>query len=202
MEELRIKSNDDLHNLWYVLVKERNMLMTMQEEAKRQLENMPSPERIDKVEESMKNIEEVIKERNKAYYQLEVGDDQYVERRRAFRRDQFGRWRWIGSSEHLIPYSMNSKWRNLYGPGFGKGVAEFNRALREKKFNKQVYKTKIDEWKVRQYLRRFPHIDLEYLQEIYPDVDVAHMKENLREYLNVDRTYRINGVFYKKNSNL
>lgn len=94
MDELRIKSNADLHKLWYILYKERNMLLTMQQAAKDNLENMASPERIDKVEESMKNIEEVVKERNRAYWKLEVGDDHFVERRRAFRKDIFGRWRW------------------------------------------------------------------------------------------------------------
>lgn len=94
IDELRIKSNEDLHRLWYVLVKERNMLMTMEEAAKEAIENMPSPERIDKVEESMKNIEEVILERNRAYWELEVGDAKPASRPKAFRRDMFGRWRW------------------------------------------------------------------------------------------------------------
>ena len=70
------------------------MLMTMQEAAKDEVENMASPERIDKVEESMKYIEEVVQERNRAYWDLEVGDSQYVARRRVFRKDIFGRWRW------------------------------------------------------------------------------------------------------------
>ena len=34
---------------------------------------MPNEERLDKVEESMENLEEVAKERNRAYYQLECG---------------------------------------------------------------------------------------------------------------------------------
>lgn len=94
IDELRIKSNEDLHRLWYILLKERNMLMTMEEAAKSAMENMPSPERIDKVEESMKNIEEVILERNRAYWELEVGDSRHATRQRVFRRDVFGRWRW------------------------------------------------------------------------------------------------------------
>lgn len=65
----------------------------MEEAAKEEAQNMPSPERIDKVEDSMKLIEDVIKERNRAYWDLEVGDSQFVSRRTAFRRDIFGRWR-------------------------------------------------------------------------------------------------------------
>ena len=49
LDELRRKSSLDLHSLWYILLKERNMLMTMEEEHWRRLENMPNPERFEKV---------------------------------------------------------------------------------------------------------------------------------------------------------
>lgn len=48
-DDLRIKSNIDLHKLWYVLLKERNMLLTMEHECDVQYELFPSPERLDKV---------------------------------------------------------------------------------------------------------------------------------------------------------
>lgn len=75
LDELRIKSNSDLHKLWYVLLKEKNMLMTMEHECDLKYELFPSPERVDKVQESMKNIETVVRERNKAYHLLETGKD-------------------------------------------------------------------------------------------------------------------------------
>lgn len=50
IQELRIKSNTDLHKLWYVLLKERNMLKTMEHEAEERFELFPNPERIDKVD--------------------------------------------------------------------------------------------------------------------------------------------------------
>ncbi|KAL1478562.1 hypothetical protein MTO96_034990 [Rhipicephalus appendiculatus] len=60
-DELRIKSNSDLHKLWYILLKEKNMLLTMEEAAKQEVELFPNPERIDKVKESMNNLEEVVR---------------------------------------------------------------------------------------------------------------------------------------------
>lgn len=57
----------------FVLLKERNMLLTMEEIYKRQWKYFPNPERIDKVEDSMANLESVVRERNKAYYMLETG---------------------------------------------------------------------------------------------------------------------------------
>ncbi|KAF5396975.1 Mitochondrial ribosomal protein L47 [Paragonimus heterotremus] len=72
--ELRLKNNSDLHKLWYILLKERNMLMTMEEEHNRCLERMPNAERFEKVEESMENIMHVIEERNRASAELEQGE--------------------------------------------------------------------------------------------------------------------------------
>ena len=47
--ELRLKSWDDLNKLWYVLLKEKNMLMTQRQMLNAQNLNFPSPERISKV---------------------------------------------------------------------------------------------------------------------------------------------------------
>lgn len=49
LDDLRIKSNVDLHKLWFVLLKERNMLLTMEHECDVEYELFPSPERLDKV---------------------------------------------------------------------------------------------------------------------------------------------------------
>lgn len=50
------------------------MLLTMEQDAKDQTRLFPSPERLDKVEMSMENLEAVIRERNKAYHELETGE--------------------------------------------------------------------------------------------------------------------------------
>ncbi|KAJ6221326.1 hypothetical protein RDWZM_007138 [Blomia tropicalis] len=202
MDELRIKSNQDLHKLWYILYKERNMLMTMLEAAEDEVLNMPSPERIEKVEDSMKNIELVVQERNRAYWDLEVGDNQYVSRRRAYRKDIVGRWRWIACSEHLIPYWMNTEWRKLNGPGFDAGIVDFKRKLREKQLKLLFKKRLSSAFYVRQLMKRFDNLDLDYVQELYPDVDVKQIKSTLDEHILQDRTQRFHSLFYKKKDSL
>jgi len=69
--ELRGKSNEDLHKLWYVLLKERNMLLTLRHEAKRQGVPMPGPTRLHKVQKSMAAIKTVIGERERLVKILE-----------------------------------------------------------------------------------------------------------------------------------
>lgn len=49
------------------------MLLTMEEAYKEKFEYFPNPERLDKVEDSMCNLETVVRERNKAYHLLETG---------------------------------------------------------------------------------------------------------------------------------
>ncbi|XP_011404309.2 PREDICTED: 39S ribosomal protein L47, mitochondrial-like [Amphimedon queenslandica] len=70
--ELRQKSNEDLHKLWYVLLKERNMLLTLRHEANRNLFIMPGPERLKKVKYSMDVLKHVIKERGQAVREARI----------------------------------------------------------------------------------------------------------------------------------
>jgi large subunit ribosomal protein L47 len=63
IDELRIKSNDDLHKLWYVLLREKNAILA---DAcvfeKISGEKMPKS-RLEKVEKSMTRLQQIIKER-------------------------------------------------------------------------------------------------------------------------------------------
>nr|GMC74383.1 39S ribosomal protein L47, mitochondrial-like [Ipomoea batatas] len=61
--ELRLKSWDDLNKLWYVLLKEKNMLMTQRQMLYAQNLRFPNPERISKVRKSMCRIKHVLTER-------------------------------------------------------------------------------------------------------------------------------------------
>lgn len=185
MEELRLKSNSDLHKLWFVLYKERNMLYTMQEAANDSLEVFPSPERIDKVEQSMANLENVVRERNRAYWQLEVSPCATGERPSVFRRDIFGRPRWHMTSQHIVPYRSNLSFRNSQGPGHHSETEWFFRRykeMRRKIFNTERSKTARH---IRNIFRRFPNADVDYIEELHPEFPpgyVRHLKDNLVLY--------------------
>jgi len=69
--ELRVRSNTDLHKFWYVLLKERNMLMTLDHECKRLGIFVPGPTRLRKVENAMDLVEKVINERNNSILDLQ-----------------------------------------------------------------------------------------------------------------------------------
>lgn len=64
-EELRRKSFDDLHKLWYVLYKERNMLQTEKVDANKRGGAMIAPSRMRKVRLSMTRLKHVLHERQR-----------------------------------------------------------------------------------------------------------------------------------------
>ncbi|RNF06909.1 hypothetical protein TraAM80_03725 [Trypanosoma rangeli] len=67
LESLRGKSLADLQQIWFLLLKERNMLHSMREHYLRHQEElgaMPAPSRLKMVQESMQNIKRVVKERD------------------------------------------------------------------------------------------------------------------------------------------
>ena len=65
--ELRRKSFEDLHKLWFVLYRERNMLLTEQARARRHGMRLARLDRKGKVQKSMARIKAVLADRHKTY---------------------------------------------------------------------------------------------------------------------------------------
>ncbi|XP_071511856.1 large ribosomal subunit protein uL29m-like [Diadema antillarum] len=156
-DELRLKDYVTLHKLWYVLLKERNMLLTMQTEADRQEKFLPSPERINKVEVSMENVQAVLKERKEALTELETGlkDEHPAE----LKYTPFGYKRWVKPREYAVPKYMNKFYatrRTWYDPSMGRYLSlwyeqRIRRAAKEKrKKRRQLQSLK----------KRFPESDI------------------------------------------
>jgi len=176
-DELRLKSNTDLHKLWYILLKERNMLLTMEAAHKEEFAAMPNPERIDKVEMSMENLEDVVRERNRAYWELEVGVS--GERERTFRKDCFGRMVPYKPVEHCMPIWMNSSYRAKLRFQFQNSgrddVLDFQRRLSERERWNERKQEMIHMRMAARVLRRFPDASLEAIKEKFPQVDVDRL---------------------------
>ena len=71
---MRRKSFDDLHKLWFVLYKERNLLLSERERQRRNQRPISAKEenRYTKVKRSMGSIKYVLKERSKIKKMLEA----------------------------------------------------------------------------------------------------------------------------------
>ena len=65
--DLRRKSWDDLHRLWYVLLLERNRLQSEKLEYRKLRQAFPDPSRLAKVRKSMNRIKQVMSERLKEH---------------------------------------------------------------------------------------------------------------------------------------
>ncbi|XP_008543913.1 39S ribosomal protein L47, mitochondrial [Microplitis demolitor] len=178
-DELRLKSNQDLHKLWYVLLKEKNMLMTMEHECNRAYEYFPNPERIDKVEDSMANLEQVVRERNIAFHELETGE--HGERPSRYVNSQLGLKFRYKLTEHVIPYFMNSQWKksHIFRYG-GNAVSKFRSLYREKLFIEKKREISHQNNLVKVILKRFPNVDKEALKAAYPKANVEKLLSHPR----------------------
>ncbi|XP_057697633.1 39S ribosomal protein L47, mitochondrial [Corythoichthys intestinalis] len=154
-KQLRTKSNEDLHKLWYVLLKERNMLLTLEQEAKRQRVQMPSPERLRKVQRSMTRLDTIVAERENSLRLLQTGQEKG--RPGAWRRNVFGYAYWYRFKEYAIPWYMNKhyKRKKFYTPAF----VEPHIRLRIEKFIRAKYrKANMERKKLAVLKEKFPQM--------------------------------------------
>ncbi|KAL6108012.1 mrpl47 [Pungitius sinensis] len=156
-KQLRTKSNEDLHKLWYVLLKEKNLLLTLEQEAKRQRVPMPSPERMRKVQRSMIRLETVVNERESALRLLQTGQDKA--RPGAWRRDKFGHVYWYRFKEYAIPWYMNRRYKrkSFFTPKF---VQPHIRLRLEKYLRQRARKSSLERRTQSKLKENFPHANI------------------------------------------
>ncbi|CAF1206609.1 unnamed protein product, partial [Didymodactylos carnosus] len=204
MDELRLKSNEDLHKLWYVLLKERNVLLTMEEEFRYQHELFPNPERIDKIEESMRNILNVVRERNIAYNLLETGKT--GEQQPIFRKTSFGLLRFYKPKHHIVPPHMNTWYKLLWGNRKpSKWTKIMERRYNEVKNNEEHLEMERIKKVVDNVIQKYPHLekDREFVMERYKErlecefVEIPDRFKN-RPKLKPHETVWDEDEFYKK----
>lgn len=92
-----------------------------------------------------------------------------------------------------MPYRLNTKWRALNAPGFGKEVIDFNRRLKERLIVEKKTRLFKQRLYIRQVMRRFQDLDCEYLAEKFPETDVREEKADLE-----DNLYQYRGVHFHR----
>ena len=129
------------------------MIMTMEAEYERNFELFPSPERIDKLEESMENLLDVVNERDRAYNLLEHGVTGEAGNRWVFNQLGIGGWR--RCTEHYIPLHYN---KNFHCRFNGPWQNKYLRLLRETRLRVSYRKMKSKERKIKKLAEAFPHL--------------------------------------------
>ncbi|XP_069831244.1 large ribosomal subunit protein uL29m isoform X2 [Dendropsophus ebraccatus] len=155
INQLRGKSSEDLHKLWYVLLKEKNMLMTLEQECKRQRTAMPSPDRLYKVNKSMENLDKVVIEREDALRLLQTGQEKA--RPGEWRKDCFGETTWYKFREWPIPWYMNGRYRakKFFALPY---VDHFTRLKTEKELRAEAKKRNAAKDKQKKLANKLPHL--------------------------------------------
>lgn len=155
INQLRGKSSEDLHKLWYVLLKEKNMLLTLEQESKRQRVTMPGTNRLYKVTKSMENLDKVVTERETALRLLQTGQEKG--RPGEWRKDCFGETTWHTFKEWPIPWYMNKRHMksNFYALPY---VDHFDRLKLEQRLRAEARKRNAAKKKQLDLEKRFPHI--------------------------------------------
>lgn len=90
LDELRLKNTDQLHKLWYVLLREKNAILADNALMKRVRDKEPPKERLFKVERSMKRLKVVMSERQKIRESYRTYlEDEYTEKKREELKDKY-----------------------------------------------------------------------------------------------------------------
>lgn len=131
------------------------MLLTIEQESKRQRVQMPSPERLKKLDRSMKRLDTVVKEREDALRMLQTGEERA--RPGAWRKSLFGHVYWYRFKEHAIPWYMNKRYKRkrFYTPGF---VIPHIRLRIEKHLRAKVRKSNLEQQKQIRLKEMFPQM--------------------------------------------
>ncbi|XP_072474517.1 large ribosomal subunit protein uL29m isoform X2 [Notamacropus eugenii] len=134
------------------------MLLTLEQEAKRQRLPMPSPERLDKVSESMDALDKVIQERDDALRLLQTGQER--PRPGAWRKDIFGRIIWHKYKQWPIPWYLNKRYnrKKFYVMPY---VEQFVRLRLEKYLRGEAKKKNLQKKKQKILQRKFPQMSAE-----------------------------------------
>ncbi|XP_014307822.1 39S ribosomal protein L47, mitochondrial isoform X3 [Myotis myotis] len=143
------------------------MLLTLEQEAKRQILPMPSPERLEKVIESMDALDKVVQEREDALRLLQTGQEK--PRPGAWRKDIFGRIIWHKFKQWPIPWYLNKRYnrKRFFAMPY---VEHFDRLKREKHARIQIRKRNLEKKKAKLLQEKFPHLSEAQKSSLVQDV--------------------------------